>query len=86
MKIKPKGPRFLATKIMDEKGKKNEQVDVPGTAAALDKFMFVKVYNGGETEYKKGQVLIVPSYSDTVANDKREFVIAHESDVVATCE
>ena len=81
--IKPLNNRILATEFEVEKG---ELGDVPGTNAQLDKYTKVKVVKSSVDDYKRGNVLVVPSYVDRVADGKKEYLIFHESDVVAICE
>lgn len=85
MKITPVNNRILATKL-ETKATKDvaDALKVAGTNAELDKFMFVKVVKSDI--YKKGQILAVPSYVDTIQDKATEYFIFHESDVVATCE
>jgi len=81
--IKPLNNRILATEFEVEKGELGE---IPGTNAQLDKFMKVKVVKSSVADYKKANILVVPSYVDRVKDGKKEYFIFHESDVVAICE
>jgi co-chaperonin GroES (HSP10) len=81
--IKPLNQRITATEFEVEKG---ELGAIPGTNAQLDKFMKVTVVKSSVADYKRGDVLVVPSYVDRVKDGKKEYLIFHESDVVAICE
>lgn len=85
MQITPVNSRILATKLKETKADPDAIV-VPGSNAELDKFMMVKIVKSSSPEYKKSQIVIVPSYVDTVKDEKKEYFIFHESDVVAVCE
>lgn len=85
MQIKPVATRILATKLKETKPDADSIV-VQGSNAELDKFMMVKILRSGSELYKARQIVIVPSYVDTVKDEKKEYFIFHESDVVATCE
>ena len=81
--IKPINDRVLATLI------EAEETDIdgmPDTSKPLDKYAQVKVVRSSTKDYKRGDVLIVPAYVDTVKDGKKEYCIFHVSDVVATCE
>lgn len=81
--IKPLNQRILATEFETDKGELSE---IQGTNAQLDKFMKVKVVKSSVEDYKRGNVLVVPSYVDKIKEGKKEYCIFHESDVVALCE
>jgi len=85
MKIKPVNRRILATIPEVAKSDPNAVVS-PGTNAELDKYMVVKVVSSSVDEYKKGTHLAVPSYVDRLNDKTKEYVIFHESDVVAVVE
>lgn len=88
MQIKPVNSRILAKRLKEPKADPNGIV-VPGSNAELDKFMAVKILKSSSELYKSRQVVIVPSYVDVVRDpedDKKEYFIFHESDVVAVCE
>lgn len=79
--IKPTNDRILATELSVEKG---ELGDIPGTNAQLDKYMKATVVKS--EDYKRGTVIVVPSYVDRFKDGKKEYLIVHKSDVVAICE
>lgn len=81
--IKPLNQRILATKYETEDGELSE---IQGTNAQLDKFMKVKVVKSSVDDYKRGNILVVPSYVDQIKDGKKQYCIFHESDVVAICE
>lgn len=85
MQIKPVAARILATRLKEPKHDADSIV-VQGSSAELDKFMMVKIVRSGSENFKARQVVVVPSYVDTVKDDRKEYLIFHESDVVATCE
>jgi co-chaperonin GroES (HSP10) len=75
----PTNNRIIATLVEVEK----TEIDGMEGHAQLDKYSKVKVVKSSVEQYKKGQILVVPSYVDRIKDGKKEYMIIHESDVVA---
>lgn len=80
--LRPVNKRIIATLEAVEAS------DIPGMEgqAQLDKYSKVKVVKSSVDDYKRGNILVVPSYVDRFKEGKKEYMIFHESDVVAIQE